>query len=444
MDNHGMFCDVQPARGSFYELLGGGGGGEERGLARCLSRFECAADGPNTTLGGFDFSCVCGADVRPTLPAGACRTSCNSLSTGVAAAFSGGATAAAAGGGGEGGLVTAGVCPSSCLDCAGWESDPREMWGLILLSVLLTPIGLQVSALPCGPTAKGAAFLCAHCLPLWFLQLFRRWLEPVNPDGSPMQLGDVEHTQQGKAGAGVGPPSALVALPPSDGALPADGVEPTSAAATAGVDQLYKVRCRTPLEDLLVFRLGAGAHALPPAPALTSVAALPHVGPEQTQAPLGARLCDTFCFGSTVTAGRGRGRAGLAQPLLDGEQQDGHARAEAPEEDWSEPDPYGGGDIWADFTSDLVGSQSFRNDTESDDPEEQDEEREGEDEQEDEDPAGQEQEPEELEREQAQEHQGQERPAAGPLPADRHDDHASQLAEHEGGASGEQRGPLGS
>lgn len=101
MDNHGYYCDQQPAEGSFFTV---------GGAARCLSRFECAATRANGTVNGLDFACACGANVAPEQAPEWCRTSCSSLSTT------------------SSGLAAPGRCPSTCKGCAGWSADPTGMW----------------------------------------------------------------------------------------------------------------------------------------------------------------------------------------------------------------------------------------------------------------------------------------------------------------------------
>ncbi len=100
MDNHGLFCDQQPAAGEFFETVDTG--------ERCFSRFKCAGN-TSGTLNGLEFTCPCGTAVTPEQPTDWCRTSCDSLSV-------------------TSGLTTPGLCPSTCRDCEGWSSNPVGMW----------------------------------------------------------------------------------------------------------------------------------------------------------------------------------------------------------------------------------------------------------------------------------------------------------------------------
>lgn len=135
MDSQGYYCDSQPAAGEFYALSGVGD--------RCFSRFECKA-GTNASLNGLDFACACGADVKPSQPNGWCRQGCLGLDV-------------------TAGLTAPGHCPQTCLDCAGWNSDPNTMWLVIAVSCCVSPVAIT---------------------------LLRKWIEPLNPDGTPMQIGD--------------------------------------------------------------------------------------------------------------------------------------------------------------------------------------------------------------------------------------------------------------
>ena len=132
MDNQGHYCDMQPESNSFYGTPSGD---------RCMSPFECTS-GYNASLNGLDFHCLCNGEVKPALDG--CAMSCQDLNT-------------------LNGLSTVGKCPETCYDCAGWEASPQRMWFLIAISCAITPFTLTV---------------------------FRKFIEPINEDGSPMQMSD--------------------------------------------------------------------------------------------------------------------------------------------------------------------------------------------------------------------------------------------------------------
>ena len=71
-------------------------------------------------------------------------------------------------------------------DCAGWSAQPERLWLIIAVSCIITPITITV---------------------------FRKWIEPINADGSPMQMGDT-NTSELEAGEQKGDSVLLVEASP--------------------------------------------------------------------------------------------------------------------------------------------------------------------------------------------------------------------------------------
>ena len=59
----------------------------------------------------------------------------------------------------------------SLQDCAGWSAEPERLWLIIAISCIITPVTITV---------------------------FRKWIEPINADGSPMQMGDTGEQEKQK------------------------------------------------------------------------------------------------------------------------------------------------------------------------------------------------------------------------------------------------------
>ena len=114
---------------------------------------------------------VCGENVKPAQDNNWCRETCLDLNV-------------------YDHLATPGKCPTTCYDCAGWAEKvaPATMWLVIAISCTITPISLTI---------------------------FRKWIEPINEDGSPMMnAAPSVNGQQDEPGAP--PPGEPVPLEKSD------------------------------------------------------------------------------------------------------------------------------------------------------------------------------------------------------------------------------------